>query len=157
MSAPQLEVSVGLWSQLIRDLARTGEGRKESGAFLLGQLTPERKVTEYLLYSDVAPDSQHVDYVLLRGRHMARVWDECENKRLKVVADVHTHPGAPFQSRSDRANPIISVSGHIALIVPNFATGDATPYSVGFHEFLGDGKWESWFKSDAAARLLIRK
>ena len=36
MLAPQLEISDGLWRSLTKDLARTGEGRKESGAFLLG-------------------------------------------------------------------------------------------------------------------------
>ena len=157
MLAPQLEISDGLWRSLIKDLARTGEGRKESGAFLLGHQSLGREVTAYLLYSDIAPDSQHVNYVLLRGSHMARVWDECEKRQLKVVADVHTHPGAPWQSPSDRANPIISVPGHIALIVPNFAMGHITLASIGFHEFQGDGKWKSWFKADAAARLLIRK
>ena len=157
MSAPMLKIAGGLWAHLIFDLARTGEGRKESGAFLLGKIEPDRTITDYLLYADIAPDSQHVDYVLLRGRHMARVWDECEARNLVVVADVHTHPGAPMQSRSDRANPIISVAGHVALIVPNFAMGRITPASIGFHEFQGDGKWKSWFKSDAANRLLMKE
>lgn len=157
MSLPMLEIGRQLWGRLIQDLARTGEGRKESGAFLLGTLDPSRRVSDYLLYSDIAPDSQHVDYVLLLGRHMAKVWDECEKRHLMVVADAHTHPGAPIQSLSDRANPIISVAGHVALIVPNFAMGRVTETSIGLHEFQGNGNWKSWFKSEAAARLLVRE
>lgn len=150
-----LEMGATLWSQLIADLARTGKGRRESGAFLLGILKPRRTATGYLLYADVAPDSQHVDYVLLRGRHMAKVWEECERKRTMVVADVHTHPGAPAQSISDQANPIISVAGHVALIVPGFALGEVTPATVGLHQFQGEGRWRSWFGRDAVARLRI--
>lgn len=157
MSLPMLEIGTQLWGRLVQDLARTGGGRKESGAFLLGTLYPSRRVSDYLLYSDIAPDSQHVDYVLLLGRHMATVWDECEKRHLMVVADVHTHPGAPIQSLSDRANPIISVAGHVALIVPNFAMGRVTTASIGLHEFQGSGKWKSWFKSEVAARLLVRE
>ena len=150
-----LEIGACLWARLIADLARTGDGHRESGAFLLGNLEPRRTVTAYLLYADIAPDSQHVDYVLLRGRHMAKVWEECERWRVLVVADVHTHPDAPVQSRSDRANPIISVAGHIALIVPRFAQGKVTRSTVGVHQFQGEGKWHSWFGLDAAVRLHI--
>ena len=40
---------------------------------------------------------------------------------LTVVADVHVHPGDSGQSNSDRAYPMISQAGHIALILPRFA------------------------------------
>jgi proteasome lid subunit RPN8/RPN11 len=152
----KLEISGLIWKQLISDLARTGRGIKESGAFLLGSMAPNRTVTEYLLYSDIAPDSQHVNYVLLRGRHMAKVWDICEQKGLRVVADIHTHPGVPIQSTSDRENPIVSIKGHIALIVPNFAQGVVLPSSLGFHEFQGQGVWHSWFRAQAAGLLRIK-
>jgi proteasome lid subunit RPN8/RPN11 len=150
-----LELPATLWVKLVADLARTGQGRRESGAFLLGTLAPRRTVATYLLYADVAPDSQHVDYVLLLGKHMARVWEECERTGLRVVADVHTHPAGPVQSRSDRANPIISLAGHVALILPRFAMGGVAPIDVGIHEFHGNGRWQSWFGPDAAARLFL--
>lgn len=155
MSHPMLELSAPLWSKLVSDLARTGQGRRESGAFLLGSITSRRIVKKYLLYADVAPDSQHVDYVFLLGKHMARVWEECERSGFRVVADVHTHPAGPVQSRSDRANPIVSVAGHIALILPRFAMGHVTPIDIGFHEFQGNGRWQSWFGSDAGTRLIL--
>ena len=150
-----LEISRVIWERLIADLARTGRGTRESGAFLLGTIDSHRIVTDYLLYDEVAPDSQHVEYVLLKGPHMARVWEECERRELLVVADVHTHPGAPIQSRSDRDHPIVCTPGHVALIVPGFAQGSVPPTRLGVHEFLGAGRWQSWFGSDAAARLRI--
>jgi proteasome lid subunit RPN8/RPN11 len=155
MSAPMLDISIDLWSQLVADLARTGEGRRESGAFLLGTLAPHRKILSYMLYADVAPDAQYVDYVLLLGKHMAQVWEACEQRALQVVADVHTHPAGPAQSPSDRANPIISLAGHVALILPDFAMGIVTPSDVGVHEFQGNAHWQSWFKHDAATRLIL--
>lgn len=153
--SPLLEIGRDVWGHLVEDLARTGNGRRESGAFLLGPSDSRRTVTDYILYDDVAPDSQHVDYVLLRGTHMAAVWEECERRALLVAADVHTHPGAPSQSRSDRDNPIVCIPGHIALIVPRFAQGDVTIESLGLHEFLGDGHWRSWFRSDVTTRLRL--
>lgn len=150
-----LDLGTNLWHRLIGDLARVGEGRRESGAFLLGTTHPRRIVTEYLLYSDVAPELQHIDYVVLQGKHMARVWDVCEQNGLAVAADIHTHPGAPIQSISDRQNPIVSLRGHVALIVPDFAIGDVSLSSIGFHEFLGAGRWSSYFGKNAASRIRL--
>lgn len=153
MSSPLLEIRREVWSRLVADLARTGKGTRESGAFLLGASDQRRIVTDYLLYDEVTPEEQHVDYVLLRGPDMARVWEACERRGLFVIADVHTHPGAPAQSRSDREHPIICIPGHIALIVPRFAQGLVTIDSLGLHHFLGAGRWESWFGSDVTSCL----
>jgi proteasome lid subunit RPN8/RPN11 len=155
VSSSLLEIRREVWNRLVDDLARTGKGTRESGAFLLGASEQRRVVTDYLLYHEVAPESQHVDYVLLRGPDMARVWEECERRELFVIADVHTHPGAPAQSRSDRHHPIICIPGHVALIIPRFAQGLVPIDSLGLHRFLGSGCWESWFGPDVTSRLQL--
>jgi len=148
-----LEIRREIWDRLVAELACAGNGLRESGAFLLGASDQHRVVTDYLLYDEVTPPSQHVNYVLLTGADMARGWKECERRGLMVVADVHTHPGAPAQSRSDRDFPIICIPGHVALIIPRFAQGFVTIDSLGLHRFLGSGRWESWFGPDVTSRL----
>jgi proteasome lid subunit RPN8/RPN11 len=111
MSNPLLEVPATLWRQLVSELAEAGGGFKEAGAFLLGQREPRRRVVDYELYSTIAPRSQEVDYVFLLGTDLARMWEECAHRGVGVVADVHTHPGGPRQSFSDRAHPIVAVPG----------------------------------------------
>jgi proteasome lid subunit RPN8/RPN11 len=155
MAGPLLEISVPVWERLVSDLRRIGNGVRESGAFLLGESDERKIVTDYRLYDDVAPDSRHVDYVLLRGPHMGKVWEECERRGLFVIGDVHTHPGSPVQSHSDREYPIICIPGHVALIVPEFAQGDVAIDSLGLHQFLGAGRWQSWFGVDVAPRLRL--
>ena len=123
MPHPLLEVPRTLFDALIVDLAKSGRGVKESGAFLLGgQDSSRRFVTSYLMYDKVAPQSssRHA-YVAFTAEEMARAWEHCYAAGLQVVADVHTHPFGPAQSISDRAHPIVSIAGHLALIVPNFA------------------------------------
>jgi proteasome lid subunit RPN8/RPN11 len=153
MLAHKLEIPKVLWCSLVGELARSGQGRRESGAFLLGTLQPRRTVTAYILYDSISPSAQHSNYVLLLGKDMAKVWLECERQGVQVVADIHTHPRGPAQSISDRANPIVSISGHVALIVPNFATGLVRPEDLGVHEFQGKGCWKSWFDTEAASKL----
>jgi hypothetical protein len=36
---------------------------------------------------------------------------------------------------------MIAVSGHIAIIIPNFAQGALAPDELGVYEYLGSHKW----------------
>lgn len=157
MSLPVLEMPHGVYGNLIRDLARSGGGVAEAGAFLLGAVSSgARRVSSYLLYEQVAPQSrrQH-DYVAFTAEETARAWDYCYRNGVQVVADVHTHPAGPQQSRSDREHPIVSLAGHVALIVPHFALRKPQPADLGLHVFLGQGRWCSLFGADAAQALLL--
>jgi len=158
MSHPLLEIPTALYRALISDLGTSGAGVKEAGAFLLGDSVGSgvRKVKSYLMYDVVAPVSSRAhNYVALTAEEMARAWDHCYRTGLHVVADVHTHPGWPQQRDSDRAHPIVSVAGHVALIVPFFALRQPTPADLGVHRFLGEGRWLSMFESQAEAALRL--
>lgn len=157
MSLPLLEIPHGLYNSLIVDLAKSGQGIKESGAFLLGTLDGQRRcITSYLMYDKVAPlsSSQHA-YVALTAEEMARAWEHCYEVGLQVVADVHTHPFGPAQSNSDRAHPIVSLAGPVALIVPYFAKGSPQPRDLGVHLFDGCGRWRSMFRDQALEAVCL--
>lgn len=156
MPRPVLELPCSLFQALIVDLAKSGHGLKESGAFLLGRQDGTRRfVTSYLMYDKIAPKSSRSHaYVAFTAEEMARAWEHCHASGQQVVADVHTHPFGPAQSISDRAHPIVSVAGHVALIVPNFAQGSPQPRDLGVHLFGGAGRWQSMF--DEEAQLAIR-
>lgn len=157
MSRPLLNLPHGLYAKLVADLARSGAGVAESGAFLLGRLDgDERQVTGYLPYEAIAVQTRRRhSYVAFTAEEMARAWDHCYRNQVQVVADVHTHPGGPMQSLSDRAHPIVSLAGHVALIVPHFALRNPQPKDLGVHQFLGGGRWRSLFGADAARALQL--
>lgn len=157
MSRPLLEIPARLYGQLIHDLAASGRGVKESGAFLLGTDDGRiRKVSSHLMYEAIAPvSSGEHDFVALTAEEMAAAWDHCYRVGLKVVGDVHTHPLGPAQSLSDRAHPMVSVAGHVALIVPRFAMLSPTPADLGVHIFHGGSRWTSIFGEQAHAAIVI--
>lgn len=149
-----LEFRRGVWRGLMADLHRRGGGQRESGAFLLGHVTDAAKVVEqWLPYEELDPEALNFEYVRLGTSAFPKLWEECAARRLEVVADVHTHPMGPGQSRSDRANPMISLAGHLALIVPWFARGKLQPVDVSVNVYLGGGAWKSHFRRDAAALI----
>lgn len=138
------------------DLCRRGGGRRESGAFLLGSMAGGiRRVDFWVPYDELDPGALKAGYVRLGTAAFTRLWATCAEAGKVVVADVHTHPGGPRQSISDRANPMISQAGHFALIVPRYARGRVVPQDLSVNIYLGDKQWESFFELDAQARIQL--
>jgi proteasome lid subunit RPN8/RPN11 len=149
MPAPLLEVPGSLWVALMAHLHEQGGGVRESGAFLLGHKTDTgRVVIRFLPYERLQSDALRGDYVALNAASFAKLWEVCRAEGMTVVADVHTHPFGPGQSRSDRANPMVALKGHIALIVPRFAKGNPCPRDLGLYVYQGNHQWTSYSGSD---------
>ncbi len=156
-SSPKLlEFAPGVWPALMEDLRRRGRGVRESGAFLLGrQRAGVRAVTQWLPYEQLDAGALNFDYVRLESAAFGRLWDVCAARGLEPVADVHTHPFGPRQSGSDREHPMISLAGHVAMIVPRFAQVRVLPVDVSVNVYLGGGRWESHFEREAQARIAL--
>ncbi|HZW06080.1 MAG TPA: Mov34/MPN/PAD-1 family protein [Phycisphaerales bacterium] len=131
-----------LWRKLVDELHRRGRGRHESGAFLLGvERNGRREVTDLVFYDELDPGAYASGVCILHGDAFAKLWALCRQKQLSVTADVHTHPGAAYQSGSDRTNPMVATAGHIAIIVPNYAKGSDLRSGLGIYEYAGSHQW----------------
>lgn len=158
MSSPHvLHMPRWTWWTLIHELRRRGQGRRESGAFLLGTRSGHQaKVRSFVCYDDLDPTALDSGYVTFHGQGLKALWAICRDRQLEVVADVHTHPGPDTrQSAIDARHPMIPVAGHLALIVPRFA--QCSPLSlegVGIHEY-GDHGWRSFSPATRPSRLQL--
>ena len=144
-----------MWAQLLTELRRRGAGRRESGAFLLAPRAADgRTITALAYYDDLEPTALNGG-VALTANAYTRLWARCASDDVRVVGDVHTHPGRGVcQSDIDEANPMVSRRGHVALIVPAFAQGAVSPNAVGVHRYRG-AEWDAWYGRDAAKRLYV--
>jgi len=141
----ELSCSWFLWRRLLASLRERGlNGRRESGAFLLGSRSDGRaRVKNFVLYDDLDPHCLDSGIVRFDGRYFGELWQICKERGLKVVADIHTHPGGSVQSDSDRDHPMISSAGHLALIVPRFAAPPVRRTEVGIYRYLGAKQWDT--------------
>jgi hypothetical protein len=142
------------WSELISELGRRAGGVRESGAFLLADVRFRfPTVRRIVYYDDLDPRSLNGG-VLLRSSAYGTLWRLCSNHGLRVIADLHTHPGDfVSQSDTDRTHPTIATAGHVAIVVPHLAGRPIAPAECGVHVYRGGHRWESHF-GRAAARLL---
>ena len=143
--APQHELSCSwfLWRYLLTNLRERGRRQsRESGAFLLGYLRNGRaRIVDFVLYDDLDPYCLETGIVRFDGRYFGDLWSICKSRGLFVVADIHVHPSDVAQSESDRAHPMISRGGHIALILPRFAIGRIPRASIGIYRYKGAKQW----------------
>lgn len=130
------------WVALLAELDRRGERRHEAGAFLLGARAGDlREVQDVVFYDDLDPEAYSSGVCILHSSAFAALWSTCRARGLTVVGDVHTHPGGAYQSEADRTNPMVAREGHIAIIVPDFATGRPPTARLGVFEYRGDHAW----------------
>ena len=127
------------WRLIIAELERRGRRQHESGVFLLG-FEPEgrRQVTDTVFYDDLDPKAYASGVCVLHGDAFAKLWMLCRQKKLTVVADVHTHPGTHFKARRIGRTPLVARPRHIAIIVPNFAAWPIRTDRLGIYEYRGN-------------------
>lgn len=149
----ELSCSRFKWWRLKVALRERGQNRRrESGAFLLGRRENGRaRIVDFVLYDDLDPNALSTGIVHLDGRYFSDLWAICKERGLAVVADIHVHPGGAGQSDSDRAYPMISRTGHIAMILPNFAAGWQPRRQIGMYRYLGRKEWSTVPPEDRGA------
>jgi proteasome lid subunit RPN8/RPN11 len=151
-----LRIHRNLWRELIRSLGERADGRRESGAFLCADRSARRsRVTRVVYYDDLDPTSLNGG-VSFAFAGYGSLWDVCEKDQLRVIGDVHTHPGSHVrQSSTDQANPMVARVGHIALIVPHLAGRPLSAEEVGVHRYIGEDGWQSRYGKQAARDLYV--
>jgi hypothetical protein len=140
---PRIVCDPQIWVAGVRELRkRTLNGRRESGAFLLGcDQGGLKRIIEFVFYDDIDPRALDTGIVKFAGNKLPMLWDHCRDRGYGVVADVHVHPAGFGQSASDRADPVMPRAGHIAMIIPDFARRQSSPGGIGLYEYLGNGAW----------------
>ena|SRR5579883_2831550 len=138
------------------ELRRRGRNRHESGCFVLGTVEDHRRRAAFCVYyDDLDPGAYSSGVCVLHGDAFPRLWEICRADGLSVVADIHTHEGAAFQSRADRQNPMIARPGHLALIVPRYAREPIWRHQLGFFRYDGDHRWTDLSGWQARSHLKI--
>ena len=107
--AKRITISLWSWARLVVGLRVRGEGRRESGAFLLGKWNgTSGKVMRVVFYDDLDPNAYQNGIITFHGEGLAALWAICRGGDLEVIADCHTHGNANTgQSVMDQRNPMI--------------------------------------------------
>ncbi len=73
---------------------------------------------------------------------------------LRLIAQVHSHPGEAYHSEADDRYAIVTAEGGFSLVVPNFGDAPAEPASWADYRLL-DSEWHRIPYSEARAFFVI--
>lgn len=156
--APQHEISMSrtLWAELVIDLEDRGQGVRESGAFLIGSFFQgRREVISYIPYDELEPGCLDAGYINFTSSGYRKLWKILKGNGLRVLGDIHTHPGAAIQSYIDRDNPMMPNAGHMAFILPSYAQGHPTINDVALYIYEGNYCWQKYKPGQARQKLYV--
>lgn len=137
--AERLQLGEGLLARTLAELRACGRGREECVAYWTGPLASHGLVDGFL----------HPMHRAARGgyevdrRWLASTWDALGRGRRTIRAQVHTHPGPAFHSRTDDLYPIVSSAGFLSLVIPRFAREPQTLADAHLVRLEADGSWSS--------------
>lgn len=103
------------------DILRAGGSRSEERVVLwLGPISSTR---EPLFVTEVYEPEQitDIDYFKLPPTSLRALMVHLRGARLKILAQVHSHPGAAFHSEADDEWAIVRHAGALSLVLPEFA------------------------------------
>lgn len=153
----RVRVSPNAWSDLVAELGRRAGRVRESGAFLLAPSRGRSRtiVQRVVYFDDVDPDSL-TGGITMHSSGFEALWAICSAHGMRVIADVHTHPSTHVhQSDIDQRNPMIATAGHVAIIVPHFASEPIAASDCGVHTYQGAYQWSAAVGAGAARLLYI--
>lgn len=152
-----LKVPQSLWHELTHYLNAASADRQESGAFLLGGIDDagSRVVASFVPYDALDTAAFHAQAVRVRTAAFSRLYDLCEQRKQRVIGDIHAHPQSAWPSPIDKANPMMAVSGHVALIVANYAHLPVRLDEMTFNVYEGPGQWFTATGRDVAKYLEV--
>jgi hypothetical protein len=141
-----LNLPEGGFARTQEELRSLSDGVRESLVLWAGRPTGagDAEVTHVL--SLECPANDHGLVVPLDERLEALEF--VRREELLIFADLHTHPAAAFLSEVDRARPFGSKDGFYAIVVPDFAIGDA-PEGWAMYE----ARAGNWFPVDVPERI----
>jgi proteasome lid subunit RPN8/RPN11 len=150
-----LVLPIPILHQTLALLRDGGRLRNERVALWLAPATGATALKEvYEPQQVTSPDYFHLPSESLRAL-MARL----KKGRLKVAAQIHTHPDEAFHSRADARWAIVRHVGALSLVLPRFAaTATVATFfeEVKTYELSENGGWVLMPNRGPDARLVLR-
>lgn len=78
--------------------------------------------------------------------HRINVW--LYKNKLKLIAQIHSHPNEAFHSETDDKFPIVCTFGGLSIVVPDFAQAPINYLDWMYYRLLPESNWKELSKSE---------
>ena len=137
-------------------LRLTGAAHCEGVGFWAGRLAEDEFIVEAAI---VPPQTTgHMENglaVVVSGDALFRMNVWLHENHMTTIAQIHSHPGDAYHSDTDNDYAIMTRTGGLSIVVPNFAREDFSLRTVVVHRLEPDGSWKVLSERDARELIQI--
>jgi len=139
----------------LQALQKFGAHGLEGLILWLGDIEPDRAHVFRMYIPDQQPLSSEdgVGY-FVRGKTLFELNQDLAESGLRLIAQVHSHPGEAYHSRADDRYAIVTAEGGFSLVVPDFGDAPADPTAWAVYR-LDQGAWRELSIVEARAILKV--
>lgn len=139
--------SISIWKSQLNDALNFLRYAGERGVEAVGLFAGIELEKTFLIKKVILPKQQ--GYILESGLMYAVEGDELhrinvwlyENK-MKLIAQIHSHPTEAYHSEADDRFPIVDTIGGVSIVVPNFASGNVSLTDCAIYRLSCDKSWD---------------
>jgi proteasome lid subunit RPN8/RPN11 len=135
-------VDTVILDRTLKALQSFGKRYQECLVLWLGNVEPGRARVKNAIVPDQCPiaDEQSVGY-FVSGETLFELNRALSETGLRLIAQVHSHPGKAYHSEADDRYAIVTADGGFSLVVPNFGRAPANPASWAVYRLIS-GQWQ---------------
>lgn len=126
-------------------LVKCGQGRCECVIYWTGPIGESKQIDGW----DHPTHRRSPWGYKIDDRWLTDYWFRLGRNRRKVLAQVHTHPEEAFHSITDDCWPVVSQSGFVSVVIPNFALGPTSLEGAWIGRLSSNGQWRNINLSEA--------
>jgi Prokaryotic homologs of the JAB domain len=138
----------------LQTLKKFGARGEEGLVLWLGRIEPgHARVSQvYVPHQSSISDENGMGY-FVSGETLFELNKTLAESGLRLIAQVHSHPGEAYHSHADDRYAIVTVEGGLSIVVPDFGDAPAEPAAWAVYR-LSSGKWRELGTDEI--RALIR-
>jgi hypothetical protein len=103
---------------------------------------PEFRVVEAYVPEQQARPVEAGACVMVSGAALFRFNSWLWERRLELIAQVHSHPEEAYLSDTDLEYPIATRVGNFSIVIPDFGRADFTIDDVAVYRYCADRSWQ---------------
>lgn len=135
-------VEDGVVSATLASLQEAGEREFECLALWLGSVDRDRAVvSEIIVPTQKAVRSEDGVGYFVESDELFELNKMLADSGLRLIAQVHSHPGEAYHSTTDDEYAIVTVEGGFSLVVPDFGHASPNPATWAVYR-LKHGEWK---------------
>lgn len=138
-------------------LSKAGDKGYEAVALFVGSIQENRAtVTDLILPEQKSYKLETGLLYAVGGEELHRINVWLYKNKLKILAQIHSHPREAYHSETDDEFPIMATVGGLSIVVPNFAMDELSHLHWAYYRLSDTATWDE-LSEDVINKLILIK